>query len=242
MDFTIRVIGKPEERGCYLPEGLDASDGIILLGQMARRYVECVRQLGKPTICVDFEWWGIGLDTVVSNNYSASFNLTMYLVRRGHRKIAFVGNLNSTNSIDDRYLGYRKALIQSGIAYREEYQINEMDAKYQRIAPALPQDMPTAFVCNNDFCAFLLIKRLQKDGYRIPEDISVVGFDNAIYSRVSNPEITTINIPTESMSKRAVKQLSRRIADPGRPVSTSNVECDLIEGHSVADVKEPLPL
>lgn len=237
MSFVIQIVSLQDEASYRLPSELEESEGILLLGQISRAYVQRVQQLKKPTVCVDFEWWDIGLDAVVSNNFRASYSLTMYLIRHGHQKIAFVGNLNSTNSIDDRYLGYRKALLQSGIPFREEYRFDEFDEKGNHIPVKLPEDMPTAFFCNNDYCAFLLNKDLQNMGIRVPEDVSIVGFDNMLYSQVANPEITTMNVPIESMAKRAVKQLGRRIEDPHRPVSISNIECDMIERNSVAYIK-----
>ena len=234
MNFSIQIVSRADEKECHLPASLENPDGIMLLGQISREYALCVQKIGIPTVCIDFEWWDIGMDTVVCNNYRASYNMTMYLIRHGHRKIAFVGNLNCTNSIDDRFLGYRKALLQSDIPYREDYQIDELGSTGEHTPLTLPEEMPTAFVCNNDFCAFLLSKDLQSAGYRIPEAVSIVGFDNMLYSKVASPEITTMNVPIESMAIRAVKQLSRRIADPHRPVSISNMDCCLIERSSVA--------
>lgn len=234
MSFSIQIVSKADEKECHLSAGVEHVEGIMLLGQISREFALCVQRTGIPTVCIDFEWWDIGMDTVVCNNFRASYNMTMYLIRHGHQKIAFVGNLNYTNSIDDRYLGYRKALLQSGIPFHEGYQIDELDGSGEHVFPALPEDMPTAFVCNNDFCAFLLNREMQSAGYRVPEDISIVGFDNMLYSTFSSPEITTMNVPIESLAVRAVKQLGRRIADPHRPVSISNIECSLIERSSVA--------
>ncbi len=236
MSFAIHILSKQDERCLRLSKELEQAEGIILLGQISRGFVQQVQRLGRPTICVDFQWWDIALDAVVSNNYRASYSLTMYLISRGHRKIAFVGNLNATNSINDRYLGYRKALLESGIDYQEDCRFDEFDEQGNHQALRLPADLPTAFVCNNDYCAFLLNKQLQIAGLRVPEDVSIVGFDNMLYSRVSSPEITTMNVPLESMASRAVKQLGRRIQDPHRPVSISDIECDLIERNSVARI------
>ncbi len=236
MNFIIQIISKLDDKACSLSADLKSADGIILLGQVSREYTACVQKIGKPTICVDFEWLGIELDRIVCNSYRSSYRMTMYLIQRGHRKIAFVGNLNSTNSIDDRYMGYRKALLQSGIPYCDDYQFDEFDENGDRISLVLPEEVPTAFVCNNDYCAFLTIKQLQSMGYRIPHDMSVVGFDNMLYAKVSNPGITSVNVPVRNIVKSAVKQLGRRISDPDRPACVINIECDLIERDSVADI------
>lgn len=102
-------------------------DGIMLLGQFSRRFVAAVAKKGLPLVCLDFMCRGLAVDAVVSNSYEASYILTSSMVELGHRKVAFVGNLNYTNSVNDRYLGYYKALMEEDIPVREDYQIDDRD-------------------------------------------------------------------------------------------------------------------
>lgn len=97
-------------------------------------------------------------DSVSMDNISAEYKMTEYLIELGHKKIAYVGSINATTSIMDRYLGYRRALHHYNILYREDYLIEDRgeDRLFKELA--LPEDMPTAFVCNNDEIACILIE------------------------------------------------------------------------------------
>lgn len=235
MEFTLSIVKHVDDEGGRISNEIMHYDGIVLLGQISRGYVDAIALSGVPTICIDFQYRKMQLDAVVSNSYSASYHITSYLIEHGHRKIAFVGNLNATNSINDRYLGYCKALMEANIDRSDDYRLDDMDEEGKHIDIRLPKQLPTAFVCNNDYCAYLLIKQLQICGHSVPGEISVVGFDDVLYATVSNPEITTMRVPIESMASRAVKQLAKRLKEPGRAVSVSNIECCMIERSSVGD-------
>ena len=75
----------------------------------------------------------------------------------------------------------------------------------------LPKKLPTAFVCNNDHIAYLLIEKLKSMNIKVPEDISVVGFDDVIYSILSNPKITTARVKRKYMAELALDLIERRI-------------------------------
>ena len=77
----------------------------------------------------------------------------------------------------------------------------------------LPKEMPTAFVCNCDETAYKLVNQLKNAGYNVPEDISVVGYDNHIYSTISNPRLTTIDVNSRVMSTEAVDIILHKIRD-----------------------------
>lgn len=237
MEFSLSIVKHADDENGRISNEIGHYDGVVLLGQVSRGYVEAIRQFNIPAICIDFQYRNMELDAVVSNSYSASYHITSYLLEHGHRRVAFVGNLNSTNSINDRYLGYCKALMEARIENPKDYRLDDMDEQGNHIEISLPKELPTAFVCNNDYCAYLLIKQLQMKGYQVPEDVSVVGFDDVLYAAVSNPEITTMRVPIESMASRAVKQLAKRLKEPERAVSVSNIECCMIERASVADAK-----
>lgn len=102
----------------------------------------------------------------------------------------------------------------------------------------LPEDMPTAFVCNCDELAYILMEKLKAKGYRIPEDISVVGFDNYTFAGYSSPRLTTVEVNVEAMAQTAVETLIKRILGEkyiqGRRVISGN----LIIRDSVADISK----
>ena len=87
-------------------------DGLIILGDMTKPYIEKIeKEGGVPVVCLDFYNDAVGLDTVISNSFYGTYALTNYLFSMGHTKIAYVGTVGMTNSITDRYLGYRKSMM-----------------------------------------------------------------------------------------------------------------------------------
>ena len=146
------------------------------------------------------------------------YRMTEYLIQRGHEKIAFVGTLMYTESITDRYFGYCKALMEHDIERRPEWIMDDrnFDDGYMGLnykVSLSEDDMPTAFVCNNDVTAYALIRQLKESGYRVPEDISVVGFDNYLYAEFGDSRITTYAVDMEKMTQMALSILIKRISD-----------------------------
>ena len=131
-------------------------DGLIVLGQLSEDYIDRLMQHNLPTVFLDFYGSRDDVDSVLSDSFYGAYMLTSHLIENGHRRIGFLGSISSTSSIQDRYLGYYKALHENRIPLRQDWVIadrsNESD-----IFPefTLPNDMPTAFVCNCDETAYL---------------------------------------------------------------------------------------
>ena len=166
-------------------------DGMIVLGQLEEHYLKALEKIDLPMIYVDFYVNYSNIDTIITDNFFSSYQLSVSLIEQGHRHIGFVGNIYSTSSIQDRYLGYYKALLEYRIPLNESMIISDRDGLGKLIDFKLPKEMPTAFVANCDQVAYKLINTLKTNGYRVPEDISVVSFDNSIYSTIAQPMITT---------------------------------------------------
>lgn len=188
-------------------------DGVIVLGQMSAAYVEKIMDMGMPVALLDFYDAAIETDSVVTDNVYGTYKLTDYCISMGHHKIAFVGSINATSSILDRYLGYCRALYMNHIEQRPDYLIEDRGTNmlnYERMK--LPEDdMPTAFICNCDEVAYHLMGQLNQMGYKVPEDISVVGFDNYTFVDYANPKLTTVAVNMEAMAEEVVTMLLRQI-------------------------------
>ncbi len=188
-------------------------DGIIVLGQIKGQYVEAITTAYKPLIFLDFYDKHSSIDTIVTDNFYGMYLLTDYLIEMGHRNIAFVGNNRATSSIQDRYLGYLKALLENDIAYEHDWLIIDRDSRGKFIDIVLPKKMPTAFVCNCDEIAYRVIKEIKKSGLKVPDDISVVGFDNYLISDICEPAITTVEVDMKAMAEASVETLVRKISN-----------------------------
>lgn len=208
-------------------------DGLIVVGDMTQTYMEHLEaEAGIPVVCMDFYNDTINLDTVISNSFYGTYALTNYLFQMGHKKIAYVGTVGTTNSITDRYLGYAKSLLEHHIEVRKDYVIDDRDTKTGRMDLEkyyqLPEDMPSAFVCNCDLAASYLIRKLRANGYRVPEDISVVGFDNYLFPGLCDIGITTYEVNIGEMARRVVHKIVRKIANENYTAGVF-----IVDGHMV---------
>ncbi|MCH5274614.1 MAG: LacI family DNA-binding transcriptional regulator [Lachnospiraceae bacterium] len=243
--FTLfEIISEEMERGRQLPRllGENKVDGLIVIGKPGYSYEEFLKkEAGLPLIFLDFYAPGGRADCFISDGFYGTYILTNYLLDKGHRDIAYVGTLFSTDSITDRYMGYVKSLLEHGIEPKREYLIKDRDVKsglrdnYSNMS--FPEKMPTAFVCNCDFIAGLVIKALQKRGLRVPEDISVVGYDNYLYPGLCDVEITTYEVDIREMAKGAIRTLIKKLEGEPYKKGIHIVEGHLVEKNSVAERK-----
>lgn len=211
-------------------------DGFIVLGQVSKDYIETLQQTDAALVFLDFYTDQTNMDCVLTDNFYAVYELTNFLIENGHRQIAFVGNLHSTSSIQDRFLGYYKSLLEHRLPYVSEYVINDRDEKGRFIEIELPAQLPTAFVCNCDQVAYGLIQILGKRGIRVPEDCSVVGFDNDIYAKLSEPKLTTVAVDMEEMAKVAAKFVVKKVKNPDIHYGRVLVKGNIVHGDSVQHI------
>ncbi|MFT8349562.1 LacI family DNA-binding transcriptional regulator [Clostridium saccharoperbutylacetonicum] len=210
----MEVVNREDENNNVVPRMLQDSkvDGIIVMGELKKEYVEFLNSLDDvPVVMLDTYDKHIDYDTVTSDNYYGMYLLTDYLIEMGHRDILFVGNPRATSSIQDRFLGFTKALLERGIEYTSNSYISDREIGKKELNFELPEKMPTAFACNCDSVAYLLIKKLQDKGYKVPEDISVVGFDNYLITEISDLGITTFEVDMKTMAETAVDVILKKV-------------------------------
>lgn len=217
---ALELISFEQEAENYVPRLIykHKVDGVIVLGDLSRPYCRFLEEnLRVPMIYMDTEGRFDIQDAVVSNNVMGGYRMTRYLLDLGHRRIGFVGTRLVTASIDDRFLGYCKALMECGIEIRQDWILKDRERKtnvdeYEELF-RLPEDMPTAFFCNCDKTAQMLVQKLKEAGYSVPDDISVVGFDHYLNSKFSEI-LTTYEISQSLMAREAVFMILRKIRDP----------------------------
>lgn len=183
-------------------------DGMIVLGQIKDSYLVLVRNFGVPVTYLDFYDNNMEIPSVIPDNVYGAYMMANYLIERGHKKLAFVGTVTATPSILDRFLGFYRSMLEHHLSVPEHYIIPDRGEDGLNIELQLPlEDMPTAFACNCDETAYILIEKLQETGFRVPEDISVVGFDNYAFAGYTAPRLTTIEVDMDEMAKQAVETL-----------------------------------
>ncbi|MDP4177621.1 MAG: LacI family DNA-binding transcriptional regulator [Bacillota bacterium] len=188
-------------------------DGIIVLGQVSKNYYDTIKKVNVPVVFMDFYEKDSNQDFIVADNFYSMYLLTSHLIEMGHEDIGFIGNIKSTSSIQDRYLGYMKSLLENNIDLHRcaKWYVSDRnnDGKYTSFD--LPETLPTAFVCNCDKVAYELIDKLESKNYKVPEDISVVGFDNYNFLKGNEIGITTVEVDMKAMAQTAVEILMKKI-------------------------------
>lgn len=232
-------ITRENEKKIVVPPTVTESrvDGVIVIGQVSRDYARALSEIELPLLFVDFYVSRYNVDSVNSDSFHGGYILTDHLVENGHKKIGFVGSLNTTSSINDRFLGYIKCLMENGLEYRSEWLLEDRDdtgTLFERID--FPDDMPTAFVCNSDETAFRVISALRSKGIRVPEDISVVGYDNYTVSNICIPAITTVEVDLEKMAAESVRIIVKKLESPDISEGRRIISGKLIVKDSVLNI------
>lgn len=242
--FTLlEVISEQMEQEHKIPNLVEEKrvDGLVIIGKLNEDYrKKVIVPTHVPKVYMDFSDESRKADSVVSDSYYGAYRMTEYLIANGHKKIGFVGTVLATSSITDRYLGYMKAMMEHGLELKEEWRIDDRDLKSGKVDAekyiVLPKEMPTAFFCNCDMIAGKLIAKLEKEGYKVPENISVVGYDNYIYPGVCDVEITSYRVDFQRMAKKVVDLMIRCLTKKEHVPGIHRVEGEIVIKNSAKKI------
>lgn len=232
-------IGDDEEAALTPPNILANGKitGLISLGQLRPEYVKMLMQKTDKLLLLDYYIPGLNTDCVISNGISGGYLITKHLIENGHKNIGFIGTKLATSSIFDRFTGFSRAMLENGLPVKEEWIINDRKINNEHFGEMdFPSVIPTAFVCNCDETAFAAIRQLKSIGYSVPDDISIVGYDNYLISEMAEPPITTIDVDAKEIAETAIEMLKDRIAFPLRKPVTRMVNGTLEIKNSVRKI------
>ncbi|AEE46854.1 transcriptional regulator, LacI family [Cellulomonas fimi ATCC 484] len=192
---------------------------------------------GVPVVAVDPHTGPSGLPTVDADSFAGAVLATEHLLRLGHRRIAFLGGRPDLESARLREDGYRHALAAAGIPVDEDlvrvggYRPETADQPAHELL-ARPEP-PTAVFAANDLSAIHVVEVARSLGLRVPEDLSVIGFDNVPESALATPPLTTISQPLQQMGAEALRLLVDLIDGKERGVHV-RLPTELVERASTA--------
>ena len=235
--LTLYIINNEDESNCIIPNtsSLNECDGIFIAGEMTDQYIHIVGDLGLPMLLIDFYKPDLNYDCVIADNFFNGYTATNYLIEKGHTDIGFVGIPSQTSSISDRFFGYQKALSSHNLKFNPDWHLannNHITGIYSLDTP-LPDKMPTAFVCHCDRSAYFLIQRLNMENIKVPDDISIISFDNTNLAENSTPKLTTIDINTKIIAEKSYSQMKSRIENAAIPKQRIYTPCRIVERDSV---------
>lgn len=196
-------------------------DGIILMApRKADPAIETLMQHDFPFVLLGRSLEHEELLCVNNDNIKAALDATNHLISLGHARIGFVGGTADMVVTEDRLEGYRQALLAASLPYRPDWVIDDemlQAGGFHTLSLMLNQpERPTAFVVIDDVVAFGFIRQLYEAGFSIPNDVSIISFNNIMLSELSNPPISTVDIGIYHLGYMTAQLLIRKIT--GEPI------------------------
>lgn len=234
---------RPDKESFYvnaIANGL--TEGLLLIAPLVpTAYLDALREQNFPYVLIDQADSTENSNVVEATNWQGAYKATHYLNRLGHTRIAFITGWLAVRSAIDRLEGYKTALSDCNIPFREELVIEgdyQQQTSYE-ITKNLLQSVdppPTAIFASNDLSAFGAMDAAREAGLGIPDDISIVGFDDIPQASFVYPKLTTVRQPLEEMGQVAVKLLLAQIEDPSRPPQQVELATQLMIRDSCRDI------
>lgn len=194
-----------------------------------------------PMVVMD---WGTSrgdfTDSIIDNSFHGGYLAGRYLIDRGHRDIGAIPGSLERNTGIGRLTGFKKAMEEAKITIKDEWIVQgdfEPESGYKAMMQILShKQRPTAVFCGGDIMAMGAICAADEMGLRVPQDISIIGYDNVRNARYFTPALTTIHQPKERLGQMAFTMLLDRIVNKREDAQTIEVHPRLVERRSVADL------
>ncbi|MEM0967462.1 MAG: LacI family DNA-binding transcriptional regulator [Verrucomicrobiota bacterium] len=211
-------------------------DGIILLGQFPKNVVRTINSYGIPLILIDNFRPRVRVDSVTTDGFGATRQIVDHLVSLGHRRIAFMAYEQDGHNASERQAGFEDGVKAHQLpptlcpALRN---FQETFGAYSELKKTLQRKLrPTAIVTVNDTLASEMQVRLKEDGYKIPADMSVFGFDDDL-SQSAVPPISTVRVDRQKIAEIGAKLILERIASPEIPARNVVLPVELVTRKSI---------
>lgn len=151
-------------------------------------------------------------NAVMINNADSARMAVNYLYNKGHKQIGYLKGRFRILGFRQRQSGYHSALVENELEDNKEFCVEldtTMNGAYHDMLRYLESKphLPTAYFADNDMIALGAMKALQEKGYKIPEDVSVIGFDDLPFSEISTPGLTSLRVPKQEMGRMAVRKV-----------------------------------
>jgi len=244
------VVSREDESMTALPSfaGEDEMAGFLVIGVISGAYIQKLYDLGLPMLTIDILYHNPPgqkpIACVGSSNFSAGYMAAQYLLSCGHSKIGFIGPIYSAQSVYERFCGFTLALDSAKIERYNYLNILGEKGRFglfdtvEAIEPYLRKlsELPTAWFCAGDRIAVAAMNWLSSNGKKIPDDVSIIGFDDIPIAEMILPRLTTIHVNRKLMGKLAVDTLADA-SQNGSEVFHINLPGTLIPRDSVKVIR-----
>lgn len=195
-------------------ESENESSGMILLGtNLTQGQIEFIARKQPNLVVLDTCFETLNVNFIVMNNVMGAYQAAKHLLELGHRRIGYVESNSRMYNFDSRRRGFLQALEEWNVTLDEAHHfsvsptvVSSQDDFKQRLLE-LKGQLPTALFCECDYIAISVIKSCIELGIRIPEELSVIGFDNIHEATIITPELTTVHVEKGTIAELAVSKL-----------------------------------
>ena len=214
-------------------------DGLILAGEMSHSFVSNLKAKDIPIVLLDHHIENSSLDSIVTDNTKGTADMIKYLADLGHRQIGFLGATLEHGSFMERFEGYKAAMKKYRLEFNEDFvQTGLLWNGYGIMEKMFRlQKLPTAIFACNDLMAIRAMAAIQDKGMKIPDEISIAGFDDIDMSQQIHPPLTTVRVEKEEMGKIGVRRLIQRMKNSNKRAEKITVPTELVVRKSCKALK-----
>ncbi|MCO7175729.1 LacI family DNA-binding transcriptional regulator [Sporolactobacillus kofuensis] len=224
-------------------------EGLVILGALPEDAEKIIQVAQMPVAFIDTyisdalmkkRFINVGLQ-----DFKGCYEITNYLIDLGHRQIGFCADGNTLKGVDEeRYKGFKQAMADAGLKFDEEkdyfglpYQINERHDYLSKLAKQRFRSY-TALVFTSDYLAIDAMNILKDNQYRVPQDLSITGFDHNIFSEQARPKLTTVEQNVHEKAELTIKHLMQEIHEQGTQITNIKLSTKLIIQESTQALKK----
>ena len=217
----------------------DASSAVVLLGtEMQEEDYSLFRGAKVPFVVVDGWCDHLFFESIVTSNENSALRAVSYLIDMGHCEIGYIAGSYRIKNFPLRERGYRRAMREANLPINPAFRVEvgtTVNTAYEAMRAWLSNNpvLPTAFFVENDIMALGCMRAMTERGIKIPENVSVLGFDDLSFASISNPPLTTMHVPNAEMGELAVKTIVERIREPRDYTSVVHLSTTFVERQSV---------
>lgn len=238
--LKISYIYEDEDTLAKQIEDIQFSDctGIILLGtEMSAEDLKPFLILPVPLVLLDAYFDTLPCDCVLINNHQGAYLATQYLIRKCKTQPGYLRSSYQISNFAERATGFYNAVRDSGFSTSKSivHQLSpSINGSYSDMLEIIRsgESLAPCYFADNDLIAVGTMKALKQCGIRIPQDVSIIGFDNMPVSSVIEPTLTTIHVPKQYMGEIAAQRLAARLKSPGEPPVKIQVSTSLMKRQS----------
>lgn len=215
-------------------------DGMIAMALKEKEIAELSERLGKPLVTIDqYLPPELGVRSITMDDRGGAYQMSQYLIGKGHKKFLFLSDCDL--GVDHyRWFGVRQAMEEAGIEDFESRHIvipwnpEQREKAYEEMLPFFKKQ--TALFFSSDYYALEASNFLQNRGIKVPEEISIAGFDDVTYATLARPKLTTVHQMVDGKARRAVEVLMHLIQDEPVQKDIPPLPTTLVERESVRDL------